>query len=56
MTADERRLETAILILRGEFDKAKNNRTVKKPVSYALYKAWRYADAREKERDDEKKL
>lgn len=44
------KLSTAIRHLTSYYDKAKNNPSIRKPVSYALYKTWRWANTYEKER------
>lgn len=33
-----------------EYDKADRNTYIRKPISYALYQAWKWCDEREKER------
>lgn len=46
------RLQTVIKKLTAEYEKAKANKTIRKPISYALYQVWRYADAYEKEKSN----
>lgn len=45
------KLETAINLLRKEYEKAVNLEYVRKPLAYALYHTWRQVDRKEKERE-----
>lgn len=44
------RLSTAIKRLTKEYDAAVLKKSVRKPLSYALYHTWKWADTYEKER------
>lgn len=44
------RISTAITRITKEYEKAKKNKLVRKPVSYALYQTWLWANAYEQER------
>lgn len=50
MTRSEQRLQKAIKMLTEEYRKAQAATWVEKPMSYALYKVWKYFDAHEKSR------
>lgn len=43
-------IEKAIRILLENFIRAKDDVGIRKPVSFALYLAWKYSDRHEKER------
>lgn len=43
-------IEKAIHILLENYIRVKDNVGIRKPVSFALYQAWKYADRHEKER------
>ena len=43
-------IEKAIHELVNEYNRVKDNVGIRKPVSFALYNVWRYADNNEKER------
>lgn len=43
-------IEKAIHILLENYIKVEDNIGIRKPVSFALYSAWKYADKHEKER------
>lgn len=49
MTSKLTELGKAIMHLISEYDKAKENDYIRKPISYALYQTWKVWDAREKE-------
>jgi hypothetical protein len=42
--------DKVIEVFLAEYEKAKDNPTVFKPCAYAAYKAWRFADSRERKR------
>lgn len=44
------RIEKALALVVGEYNQCKDNPQIKKPVSYAVYQAWKWCDANEKER------
>lgn len=44
-------LKKALAMVDREYEKAKQNSYVQKPLAYALYKAWRLVDAEEKEKE-----
>lgn len=44
------KISTVIAHLTKEYEKAKTNKMVRKPMSYALYRTWTWVDAYEKER------
>mgnify|MGYP003326564893 CR=1 FL=1 len=46
------RIQTALKRLLDNYTKAEKNKE-KKPVSYALYKTWRWANTYEKEKKDD---
>ena len=43
-------IEKAIHVLFENYDAVKDNPYIKKPMAYALYNTWQYADRTEKER------
>lgn len=43
-------IEKAIHELINEYNRVKDNVGIRKPVSFALYSVWKYADKNEKER------
>lgn len=45
-------IERAIERLRAEYERARKNPTVRKPLAYALYHTWRYYDAKEREKGE----
>lgn len=49
-TGEIMRYNTAIKHFIKEYERAKDLAYVRKPVSYALYKTWRWCDSYEKER------
>lgn len=53
MTRDEQRLEKAIKVLKENFKAAQAAPYVMKPLSYALYRTWRYFNDIELSRFDE---
>lgn len=44
-------LTQAITKLKEYYEKAKVTRSIKKPISWSLYKTWQYVDKYERERD-----
>lgn len=44
-------LKKALAMVDREYEKAKQNSYVQKPLAYALYKVWRLVDAKEKEKE-----
>ena len=46
-------IETAVRMLRKEYECAAKDPIVRKPIAYALYKVWRETDATEKDRKEE---
>ena len=46
-------IETAVRMLRKEYECAEKDPIVRKPIAYALYKVWRETDATEKDRKEE---
>lgn len=50
MTRSEQKYQKAIQMLTEEYRKAQANVYVAKPLSYALYQAWKYFDTHEKSR------
>ena len=44
-------LKKALAMVDREYEKAKENKYVRKPLAYALYKVWRLVDAEESEKD-----
>lgn len=53
MTHDDKKkeLEYAFEVAQREYDKTLRSPYVKYPVAYALYKAWRWADAKAKKEE-----
>jgi hypothetical protein len=47
---EEKGIKAAIKMVRDNFKRADKNVYVKKPISYALYKTWRYFDGIEEPR------
>ena len=47
------RYETAINMIEKEYERAKALSFVRKPLAYALYQVWKWADRTEKEREIE---
>jgi hypothetical protein len=47
------RLSTAMKHLESKYLQALRNPKIKKPVSWALYQTWKWADTYEKERKEE---
>lgn len=47
------KFSTVIAHLTKEYDRAKANKMVRKPMSYALYHTWTWVDAYEKEKKDD---
>ena len=43
------KIEKALSLVVGEYNQCKNNPVIRKPVSYALYQAWKWCDRNEKE-------
>lgn len=43
-------LERAIYMLKVAYEKAFSNKIIRKPIAYALFQVWKYADKHEKER------
>lgn len=44
------KIEKALSLVVGEYNQCKDNPQIKKPVSYAVYQAWKWCNANEKER------
>lgn len=44
-------LKKVLAMVDREYEKAKQNSYVQKPLAYALYKVWRLVDAEEKEKE-----
>lgn len=44
------KIEKALAHLLGEYNKCKDDQTIHKPVSYALYRTWGWCDENEKPR------
>ncbi len=51
MTDREKLLNKAKKMIQETYDLAVKNDWVQKPVSYALYRAWKYCDEHEKPRE-----
>ena len=47
---EEKGIKAAIKMVKDNFKRADKNVCVKKPISYALYKTWRYFDGIEEPR------
>lgn len=47
------RLDYAFKMVRKKYEAAKSNPCIQKPVAFALYQAWKYADEHEKPRKGE---
>lgn len=48
-------IEKAIHELINEYNRVKDNVGIRKPVSFALYNVWKYADKHEKEKSIKEK-
>ena len=44
---DEQKLAKAIALLQANYNRAKNQSFIKKPMANALYETWKYFDGRE---------
>lgn len=44
------KIEKALSLVVGEYNQCKDNPRIRKPVSYALYQAWKWCDRNEKPR------
>lgn len=47
------KIEKALALVVGEYNQCKDNPMIRKPVSYALYRAWKWCDANEEAKMDE---
>ena len=45
------RLSTAIKRIQENYERAKSNKSIRKPVAWSLYKAWQWAETYEKVRN-----
>lgn len=45
---------TAITHLLSAYDRAKADKSIRKPISYAFYNTWKWCDTYEKERKENK--
>ena len=42
--------DIAVYMLRDEYEKAKKDAEIRKPLAYALYEVWKYIDKVEREK------